>query len=98
MKYGMTILLLAVISAPLAVLAEDKKKPITDEKMEKMQQRLELTDEQLAEMRKIRDDGGSNKEIRAVLNDEQKAQAQEMKKKRKEKSGEEGKRSTAKPK
>ena len=97
MKYGMTLLLLAVMSAPIGALAEKKSSPITDEQMGKMQKRLQLTDEQLAEMRKIRDNGGSNKEIRAVLNDEQKAQAQEMKKKRKEDGGEKGKSSAAKP-
>jgi hypothetical protein len=85
MKHGFTLLLLMILTTPLTVLAEDEKPAMSDEKMNKMQENLQLTDEQLAEMRQIRADGGSNKEIRAVLDDEQKAQAKKMKNERKEK-------------
>jgi len=91
MKYSVTLLLLAVMSAPLTALAKEEKPAITDKQLDKMQERLQLTDQQVSEMRKIRDDGGTNKDIRAVMNDEQKAQAQEMKKKRKENSEKSGK-------
>lgn len=42
--------------------------------IEKMQQKLELTDEQAAEMRKIRDEGGSRRDMMEVLTPEQRTQ------------------------
>jgi Spy/CpxP family protein refolding chaperone len=76
MKYGITLALLAVMSAPLVGIAADGKPAVTDEQLSKMQQQLQLSDEQVAKMRQIRDDGGSRKDMRAVLTDEQKAQGQ----------------------
>tara|TARA_R110001599_G_scaffold353864_1_gene600857 strand:+ start:27242 stop:27550 length:309 start_codon:yes stop_codon:yes gene_type:complete len=83
MKYGMSLVLLAVMSAPLAALAGDDKSATTDEQLGQMQKRLQLTDEQVAEMQQIRDDGGTRKDMRSVLNDEQKAQAKKLKQNRK---------------
>ena len=51
-----------------------------------MQAHLELSDEQVAEMRRIREDGGSREEVRAVLTEEQQAkwdQARERHRKQK---------------
>lgn len=48
-----------------------------DDRFERMRQHLQLTDEQVAEMRRIREEGGSREEMRAVLTDEQRARAQE---------------------
>lgn len=79
MKSGIALFLAAAIATPLVSYAQDGKGTITDEQLTRMQQHLELTDEQIAEMRRIRDDGGTKKEVRAVLSDEQKAKAQEMK-------------------
>ena len=87
MKRGFVLLLLMILTTPLTILAEDEKPAMSDEQLNRMQKKLQLTDEQLAEMRKIRADGGSKKEIRGVLNDEQKAQAKKMKNERKEKKG-----------
>lgn len=73
MKYRLTLSLLAVVSAPLMVLAEEDKPAVTDERLGKMQQQLQLSDEQVAKMRQIRDEGGTTKDMRAVLTDEQRA-------------------------
>ncbi len=75
MKYRIALALLAVMSMPLVGLAADEKPAVTDEQLGKMQQALKLSDEQVAKMRQIRDEGGTKKEMRAVLTDEQKAQA-----------------------
>jgi Spy/CpxP family protein refolding chaperone len=54
-----------------------------------MQQELGLTDEQVKEMREIREQGGSREEVHAVLTTEQKARAAEL---RTERKGERAKR------
>ena len=48
--------------------------------MARMQQELGLTDEQLQQMRAIRQNGGSREEAHAVLTPEQQAKAAELKK------------------
>ena len=48
--------------------------------MARMQQELGLTDEQLEQMREIRQNGGTREEVQAVLTPEQQAQAAELKK------------------
>jgi Spy/CpxP family protein refolding chaperone len=63
------------MTAPFSAVAEGKKPPISDDQLENMQKRLELTDEQVAEMRKIRGEGGSKKDMRAVLTEQQQAKA-----------------------
>ena len=49
----------------------------------KMQQQLDLTDEQMATIREIQKSGGDRAEVRAVLTPEQQAKAAELKKARK---------------
>jgi hypothetical protein len=48
------------------------------DRMARMQQHLGLSDGQVSEMQEIRANGGSREEMRAVLTDEQRAQADEM--------------------
>jgi hypothetical protein len=91
MKRVTTLLLVLVLGAPLASMAQEEKRPMTDEQLDRMQERLELSDEQVSEMRQIRDGGGSNKDIRAVLTEEQKARAKDMKKEGKAKGEKKGK-------
>jgi len=43
------------------------------DRMARMQQNLGLSDEQMTQMREIREHGGSREEMRAVLTDEQRA-------------------------
>ena len=45
--------------------------------LERMQERLGLSDAQVEEMREIRANGGSREDVRAVLTDEQRSQAQQ---------------------
>ena len=48
------------------------------QRMAQMKQTLGLTDAQVAEMKKIRQNGGSKEDMRAVLTDEQRAQMVEL--------------------
>jgi Spy/CpxP family protein refolding chaperone len=42
-------------------------------RLQRMQQHLNLSDEQVSEIRSIKQNGGSREDVRAVLNDEQRA-------------------------
>lgn len=56
-------------------------------RLQRMQQHLQLTDEQVQEIRTIRADGGKREDIRVVLTEEQQAtwdQHREMKQKQKQ--------------
>jgi Spy/CpxP family protein refolding chaperone len=50
------------------------------ERMDRMKEHLELTDEQVEQMREIREQGGSREEAHAVLTDEQQAKLEEARK------------------
>ena len=72
-----------------------KGPPATEEeraaRMERMQQHLELSDEQVAEMRRIREEGGGREEVRGVLTDEQRDKFDQMRERhRKQKHGRTG--------
>lgn len=61
---------------------QDAKGIFTDQQLGRMQLNLGLSDEQLGQMRKIRDEGGSREDIREVLNEEQKEQVRQVWRKR----------------
>jgi hypothetical protein len=84
MKFGIALVVLTVMSMPLLALDGDEKSSLSDKQLTTMQKRLQLSDEQMSQMRKIRDEGGSKKEMGAVLTDEQKARAKEQKARAKE--------------
>jgi len=84
MKFGIALVVLTMMSMPLLALAGDEKSSLSDKQLTTMQKRLQLSDEQMSQMRKIRDEGGSKKEMGAVLTDEQKARAKEQKARAKE--------------
>ncbi len=79
------VLILAMAMASAAIFADDEESnsAMTD-RMAQMQKNLGLSDEQVAQIRQIRDNSGSKKEILAVLTDEQLAL---MKKRRAEMKG-----------
>jgi hypothetical protein len=52
------------------------------ERMAHMQQQLGLSDDQVAQMKDIRSNGGSREDMRAVLSDDQQAQMKELRKQR----------------
>ncbi len=63
------------LSLTAAMAHAGKGPPASEEeraaRMERMKQHLQLSDEQVAEMRRIREEGGGRKEMRAVLTDDQ---------------------------
>jgi Spy/CpxP family protein refolding chaperone len=66
------VLILAMAMASAAALADDEENKSTkSDRMAQMQKNLGLSDEQVAQIRQIRDNGGSKEEIHAVLTDEQ---------------------------
>ena len=79
------ILILAMAMASGATLADDEQgKQGKGDRMARMQQNLDLSDEQVAQIRQIRDNGGGKEEILAVLTDEQ---LELMKKRREQMKG-----------
>lgn len=80
MKIFIVTLALALALAATTAMSEGKGGPHGGGKkhMARMQQELGLTEEQIAEMRQIRQSGGSREEVQAVLTEEQRARAKEM--------------------
>jgi len=86
---------ISALSLTAVVAHAGKGPPATEEeraaRMERMQQHLELSDEQVAEMRRIREEGGGRDEVRAVLTDEQRDKFDQMRERhRKQKHGRTG--------
>jgi lipopolysaccharide transport system ATP-binding protein len=71
---------------------QDEKQTFSDQRLDKLQKRLELSDEQVARMRKILGEGGGGKDVRAVLGAEQKQQWKQLRKRRKRRLQQQGKR------
>ena len=65
-----------LLTTPLA-LAESGKQHNHQERAARMQQQFGISDEQMAEMRSIRQNGGTREEAHAVLSDEQQQQMRE---------------------
>jgi len=85
MKTRIMTIALALASGITLAQAQDAQQggPNADGKkpgMARMQQELGLTDEQLKQMREIRQNGGTREEAQAVLTPEQQAKAAELKK------------------
>jgi len=51
-----------------------------EKRLQRMQQNLGLSDEQMSQMKEIKANGGGREEMRAILTDEQRAKAKEMRK------------------
>jgi Spy/CpxP family protein refolding chaperone len=88
MKALILALSLTVASAGVLAQSEDER-PSGNKfaKLERMQNNLGLTDEQLDQMRDIRQAGGSRDDMYAVLNPEQQAKAAKLRKTHKGKGG-----------
>ncbi len=69
-KVLILILGLAVVSATFAGHDEGKR---GGDRMARMQEHLSLSDDQMKQIREIRENGGSREEMRAVFTDEQRA-------------------------
>ena len=84
-----TVLVLALLMASGTTFANDEVvKKGEGDRMAQMQKNLGLSDQQVAQIRQIRDNGGGRKEMLAVLTPEQ---LEEMKKRRAEMKGKRGK-------
>ena len=88
MKALILALSLTVASAGVLAQSEDER-PSGNKfaKLERMQNNLGLTDEQLDQMRDIRQAGGSRDDMYAVLNPEQQAKVAKLRKTHKGKGG-----------
>ena len=83
MKKILTFVLCLAMTSAVTIADEVKSKPNAD-RMARMQQNLGLSDQQVAQIRQLRDNGGSKEEILAVLTDDQ---LEIMKKRRAEMKG-----------
>lgn len=73
MKTLMSLAISLLLSTSLAAFAEDR-----DDRLARLQAAVGLSDEQVQQMREIREQGGSREEVRAVMTDEQRAKADEL--------------------
>ena len=78
----MRTLVISVISMTFLIAAaqagqgqggDRKGKPGGENRMARMQENLGLSDEQVSQMKKIRQNGGSREEMRSILTEEQRA-------------------------
>ena len=79
------IISLALLMLATGAVAERESGPHGGDRAEhraRMQQELGLTDDQMQQMREVRQQGGSREEMQAVLTDEQKVKAQALRKSR----------------
>jgi Spy/CpxP family protein refolding chaperone len=67
----------AVLTAEQQAMMRQSREAHGAKMRKRMREDLDLTDEQVAEMRRIRDAGGSREDMHAVLTDEQRAQLDE---------------------
>ncbi len=67
------ILILALAVVPAATFAGDNEGNRGGDRMARMQEQLGLSDEQMKQIREIRENGGGREEMRAVFTDEQRA-------------------------
>lgn len=80
MRLTAAILSLALLAGSGAALAGGGGAGKGPDRIARMQAALDLSDEQVAEMRRIRDNGGTREQVQAVLTDEQRARAEQMRK------------------
>lgn len=73
--------------AALAGHGEQMSEEERAERMSRMKAHLELSDEQVAEMKQIRADGGNREDIRAVLSEEQAEKWDEARQRHRQKGG-----------
>ncbi len=86
MKKALTIILGLALASSMA-LAEKPEggrgKGDPEQRLQRMQQHLDLSDEQVSQIRDIRANGGGREEIRGVLTEDQQARVREHRQKRK---------------
>ena len=74
MKHSVIWLFLATLLAVPALAEEHGAGGKRGDRFARMQKHLQLSDDQVAEMRSIRENGGTREDVHAVLTDDQRAQ------------------------
>ncbi len=80
MKKSLTIILGLALASSMALADRSeggRGKGDPEQRMQRMQKHLDLSDEQVAQMREIRANGGGREEMRGVLTEDQQAKARE---------------------
>ncbi len=91
MKKILTLILCLTMTSSVTFAQDKRGEQGNGDRMARMQKNLDLTDQQVTEIRRIRDSGGRKEEIMAVLTEEQLAIMRERRAKMKGK-GRKGKR------
>jgi Spy/CpxP family protein refolding chaperone len=73
------LITLGLLIASSTALAGQPEGRTGEDRAAHMQEKLGLSDDQMTQMREIREQGGGREEMRAILTDEQQAQMKEMK-------------------
>jgi Spy/CpxP family protein refolding chaperone len=86
MKKSLIIILGLALASSMALAEKsqgDRGKGNPEQRMQRMQKHLDLSDQQMSQMREIRANGGGREEMRGVLTEEQQAKAREHRQARK---------------
>ena len=90
-KRWVPVLVLVLAAGSVTALAGQhgnrQEHPMDAERRAKVQERLGLTEEQMRQMREIRQNGGSREDMRAVLTDEQRRMIDEHRRNRAARNG-----------
>ena len=66
------------ISLPVAACEDGKQRPSKEERLSRMQAHLNLSDDQVSQIRGIHENGGGREEITAVLTEDQRQQMRDF--------------------
>ena len=80
MKNSLTMILGLALASSMALADKPeggRGKGDPEQRMQRMQKHLDLSDDQMSQMREIRSNGGSREDIRGVLSDDQQAKMHE---------------------
>jgi Spy/CpxP family protein refolding chaperone len=80
MKNPILGLVVATLLSATAVWAEPGNRPDREERLQRMQQHLGLSEEQVAQIRDIRAQGGTREDVHAVLTEEQRSRMAQARK------------------
>jgi molybdenum-dependent DNA-binding transcriptional regulator ModE len=79
-----TALVIMGFSMPTAAAQENKAKPSKEERLVRMQEHLNLSDDQVEEIRTVHSNGGGRDQVSAILTDDQREQLKSFRKSGKE--------------
>ena len=91
MKKSLTIILGLALASSMALAEKPdggRGKGNPEQRMQRMQKHLDLTDAQVSQIRDIRANGGGREEIRGVLTEDQQARAREHRQQRRDRQAE----------